>query len=170
MCADCFQRAFGAFEAKQKPLSSAVQQQAMQTENKPIAAHFSVIQLLNLALIKTLPFIDLSQENPVPGSLTSLVLSHRGLIFELVKSDPLNNAITTTEASGSPFDLRLSRSRAVKFQRMSTGPDHDARWTVFGQAFRALHGMNPKSLRRKDKLYNAHFMGEFSQDAGGPYR
>jgi hypothetical protein len=44
--------------------------------------------------------------------------------------------------------------------------DHEGRFTVFSQAFRQMHTMNPSLLRRKDKLYTATFMGERSHDAG----
>lgn len=33
-----------------------------------------------------------------------------------------------------------------------------------------MHNMHPRGLRTHSKLYNCVFMGERSQDAGGPYR
>lgn len=33
-----------------------------------------------------------------------------------------------------------------------------------------MNGMHPRGLRTHSKLYNCVFMGERSQDAGGPYR
>lgn len=33
-----------------------------------------------------------------------------------------------------------------------------------------MNTMHPRSLRTHSKLYNCVFMGERSQDAGGPYR
>ena len=33
-----------------------------------------------------------------------------------------------------------------------------------------MHAKPPRDLRKKDKLYNCVFLGERSQDAGGPYR
>lgn len=33
-----------------------------------------------------------------------------------------------------------------------------------------MNGMHPRNLRTHSKLYNCVFMGERSQDAGGPYR
>ena len=38
------------------------------------------------------------------------------------------------------------------------------------QAFRAIHGREPSSLRRRDQLWKVMLAGERAQDAGGPYR
>lgn len=171
MCARCWGRVTAAFDARKKPLSSTMQQQAVQAENKPIAARFSLLQLLNITLKKTLPFIDLSLATPAKGSLCQLLLQHRGLVFAVVKEDPIDKALSATQGSGARFDLRLSRSRAAKFLRTSDGrPDNDAQYAVFSQAFRVIHSMPVSTLRRSDQLYNTLFMGEFAQDAGGPYR
>merc|ERR1711871_1664474 len=48
--------------------------------------------------------------------------------------------------------------------------DSQAWWTVFSQAFRTLHPMNPERFRHGNRLYSVTLMGEFAQDAGGPYR
>lgn len=37
-------------------------------------------------------------------------------------------------------------------------------------SFLQMHNMHPRGLRTHSKLYNCVFMGERSQDAGGPYR
>lgn len=138
-------------------------------DHKPINAHFTIIQLLNLALAKALPFIDLSQEKKVPGSLAYLLCKYRGLIFDLIKNEPFNRSLSATSTSSCQFDLLLSRPRARKFAQ-SGQTDHDAKYTVFAQAFRVIHPMDPKGLRRDGQLYNTKFMGEYAQDAGGPYR
>jgi E3 ubiquitin-protein ligase HERC2 len=97
-------------------------------------------------------------------------LSHcRGLLYTTLKQPLWEEALTSTcVGSGAPvMDLKLSKSRAAKFYHVV---DHDARSTVFSQAFRQLHSVAPRSLRRADKLYNVLWMGERSHDAGGPYR
>lgn len=139
--------------------------------DRPIAAQFSVLQLLNELFIHALPFADLSQTSPVPGSFAHLVLKYRGLIYETVKMFPINSAIEATAATGgsSQFDLEISRSRARKHLQLGL-PDKDARFTVFAQAFRVMHVLPPVKLRRSDKLYSTKFMGEHAVDGGGPYR
>ena len=150
---------------KASPQHNAV----LHVENKPIAAHYAVIQLLNILLLKTLPFIDLSASEPIPGSLTYLLLQHRGLLFESIKSEPFNKALELTQTSGGSPDLMLSRSRARKHANSGLC-DSDARFSTFGQAFRQLHHLPATTFRRTDRIYTTKFMGEHAQDAGGPYR
>ena len=57
----------------------------------------------------------------------------------------------------------------MKFSRAGV-PDYDGRFMTFSQAFRAIHPLHPSVLRRSGQLYNTIFLGEHSQDVGGPYR
>ncbi len=140
------------------------------SKNRPILAHFHVIQLLNQLLIVTIPFVNLADPTPVVGSLTHLVLKYRGLFYEVAKMGPISSALDVTAATTSTqFDLNISRSRARKHAQ-SGQPDRDARYSVYAQAFRVMHGMPPSRLRRSDKLYSTKFMGEHAVDGGGPYR
>lgn len=172
MCHVCFERCEAEFHAKRsRPTQDMLREVAQKSSaEKPIQAHFAVLQLLNQLFQAALPFTDLSLSSPVPGSLAYLSKKHRGLIFEAVKMAPITSALDATAAtSSSTFDLTLSRSRARKHQQAGL-PDRDARFTVFAQAFRVIHGMPPARLRRADKLYNTKFMGEHAVDGGGPYR
>lgn len=140
------------------------------SKNRPILAHFHVIQLLNQLLIATIPFVNLADPSPVVGSLAHLLLKYRGLMYETTKMSPISSALDVTAATTSTqFDLNISRSRARKHAQ-SGQPDRDARYSVYAQAFRVMHGMPPSRLRRSDKLYSTKFMGEHAVDGGGPYR
>ena len=44
------------------------------------------------------------------------------------------------------------------------------RGTVFGQTWRALRAVDPRSLRQIDRAWHVRFSGEAAVDAGGPYR
>ncbi len=139
------------------------------TELKPAEALFNIVIFLNFLLRKSLPFIDLSAKTILPGTITQLLLDNRDLIFEVVKRNPFDNALSQSEMRSGQFELRLNRVKATKFA--NTGKvDTEGRWSVFSQAFRQIHVMKPASLRRGDKLYTVMLLGERAQDAGGPYR
>lgn len=78
--------------------------------------------------------------------------------------------INATNSNSGTFELVLSRSRAIKYAALGKSPDREGSWSVFGQAFRAIHPLHPTVLRRADRLYSTKFMGEHAIDAGGPYR
>lgn len=150
-------------------IAQRLRQSVLNVDASPIEALFGLLQLLNHAVIKALPLIDLTRNDKIPGTLSQLISSNRDLIFETVKKMPFDEAVTSTTGTGSQFELYLSRFRARK-NATAGKVDADGRWSVFSQAFRVIHPMNPSILRRSDKLYNTKFMGEHAQDAGGPYR
>ncbi|CAM9672779.1 unnamed protein product [Choristocarpus tenellus] len=104
-------------------------------------------------------------------SAVALLLSCRGLVFRCVKEPVWEAALNATKSNGhnGTFDLYLSRPKAARHIHVGE-VDLEGRWSVFGQAFRQIHVMHPRCLRTNAKLYNCVFMGEHSQDAGGPYR
>lgn len=174
MCGTCWDRCEAAYHRSRKPTDAFIAQHLQKgagSSDRPIIAQFSLLQLLNQLLIHALPFADLCQTTPVVGSFAHLVLKYRGLVYESVKQHTVSGAIETTAAPGSSsqFDMEISRSRARKHLQSGL-PDKDARYTVYAQAFRVMHGMQPVKLRRADKLYNTKFMGEHAVDGGGPYR
>jgi E3 ubiquitin-protein ligase HERC2 len=162
-------------------------------EDKPTVSYlehrYQLLQLFNGELVKCLEQIDLVGQADVlddyhvsplqrPGGVVSqrtqtirdLLSSGRGFIFYSIKKKYQARALEKTETAGSSkFELVLSRSRAAKFK--SRGEvDHDGRWSVFGQAFRKVHGMPPSVLRRSNQLWDTILASERAQDAGGPYR
>ncbi|RYH29970.1 hypothetical protein EON65_06690 [archaeon] len=165
ICQRCWDRIHSAGAAD----ISQVTKQLLTADASPIASQYIILQLLNVALVKSLPFIDLTKANQHPSSLASLVSQNRDLILEVVKSSPFQDTLSQTMASGGSFELRLSRVKA-KRQSNNHKVDTEGRWSVFAQAFRVMHYMAPKTLRRTDRLYSTKFLGEHAQDAGGPYR
>jgi len=110
--------------------------------------------------------------SPSIASLSELLRALRGLVLEDVKLEPFTKALAATNQTGNSsrsLDLLISRSRARKHQQAGM-TDSEGRWSVFGQAFRALHGRPPSVLRRANQIYNTKFMGEHAIDVGGPYR
>jgi hypothetical protein len=131
-------------------------------------ARFTLVQILNGFLKDVLSLIDLTMLDK-PWSIASLLSRCRGLIFTLLKDPIWAAALEATQGQGSEFELRLSRSRAMKFASQGK-VDNEGRFMMFSQAFRQIHPMDPTTLRRSNKLYKCTFMGERSHDAGGPYR
>ena len=132
------------------------------------ACRFAMLQQLNRAVQEVVLLIDLSSIDR-PWSVAHLLSRCRGLVYHSVKAPCWRKALAATACVCTVAELHLSRSRAAKL-RASGLVDHNARATVFGQAFRALHGLPPRGFRRADKAWNVVWRGESSQDAGGPYR
>lgn len=149
------------------PVANAESAASTEVSN-PLETRFKVVQLLNKKLHLTMKFIDICMSDK-PWSIAYSLLRCRGIILEAVKLPFWEDALTASSCPGSKFELRLSRSRAIKHARTGL-PDHDARFMTFSQAFRVMHPMNPRSLRRSDQLYSTILLGLHAQDAGGPYR
>ena len=63
--------------------------------------------------------------------------------------------------------------RAIQFKKDEGLVDNNGEWTVFGVTMQKLKQENYQYLRINDtnrKAWDANFVGEGSQDAGGPYR
>jgi IS1 family transposase len=171
ICETCWKRlAPDASASDSKGFSDSLYSQMLKSEMKPSEALFNIIILLNFLVKKVLPFIDLSREDAIiPGSLTYLLMNNRDLILEVIKKISFEESLERTQATSGQFDLQINRVRAMKLAQAGK-TDDDGRWTVFSQAFRLIHVMNPSILRKTDKLYNVKLLGERAQDAGGPYR
>ena len=134
-----------------------------------LSTRFALITQLNQDLVESLDMIDLSliEES---GSIAFNLNQCRRYILPCVKNELITSALANTErSSGSQLQLVLSRMRAVRYAKKGDC-DVEGRWSVFGQAFRAIHGVPPSSLRNKERLWTVVFVGEHSIDAGGPYR
>ena len=135
----------------------------------PVVARLQLLQMLNRSLLKTLPFIDLTNTNR-SGSVASLLSRCRGLILVCLKNELWEDSIDNTKVSNvEPFELQLSRFKAAKHSKSGI-PDDDAKFTCFSQAFRQFHNMSCVGLRHSDRIYRTLFIGEKAIDAGGPYR
>ena len=139
------------------------------TSGTSLEERFEMIKQINSDFNDCQDMINLCPDESSVYSLASLVCQFREYLFSKSKSDLFNNAFQRSQVAGSSFELTISRSRALKF---STRGDCDVegRWSVFGQVFRAVHGMPASCLRRTDQLWKVLLAGERAQDAGGPYR
>ena len=138
--------------------------------HSPLDMRWRIVQTLNRYLRRgTMKCFNLNDYKKL-GSMSYLLCKYRSLIWLGTTQDLASAALNGTRTSSyNQFGLAVSRSRAKK--HINAGEcDHNARFTIFGQAFRIIHPMPPSSLRRENKLYEVTFMGEYAQDAGGPYR
>jgi E3 ubiquitin-protein ligase HERC2 len=126
-----------------------------------------VLQRLNKALLVAIPYFDLCSMD-TPGTLSHLLCSFRGLIFHCTKDRYWKEALDRTQTNSDKFTVNLSRSRAAKHAQTGV-PDNEGKMMVFSQAFRQIHSLPPSRLRRSGQLYSTVFMGEHSNDYGGPY-
>ena len=140
-----------------------------------LSARVAVIQTFNAELVRCIDLIDFSTMTThglggAARTMGTLLRKARSLVFSSVKSPIVEGAITKSEIQNvTRFELLISRPRAARFA--SRGEcDVEGRWSVFGQVFRALHGMAPSTFRKTTALWDTVFAGERAQDAGGPYR
>jgi hypothetical protein len=141
---------------------------------------YDIIKLLNAELVNCLELIDLQQLNRLPTvptvtikskrsshysrsrrSLPELLSLCRNYIFSWLKDPIILKSVqsSATEQSSSKFEMVISRSKAVKHAAAGEC-DVDGRWSVFGQVFRRVHGMNASVLRRSGQLWDTVFAGE----------
>lgn len=150
-------------------LSLQSQKSLLEPDNSIIACHFKILILINIQLMEAFPFIDLAQKDPFPGSLAFYIFKYKTLIFNKVKESPFQLGISKSTTKSSSFEIQISRPKALQKSRRNE-VDNEAQWSVFAQAFRQIHSKNSSALRIQGQLYNTTFLGEYSQDAGGPYR
>ena len=99
-----------------------------------------------------LPFIDLLQFRR-KGSIASLVAKGRGLLVSSARMPLWDAGVAASTGSGGSSSLNLNHLQALELENRGE-VDVGARITVFAQAFRVLHFMSPRALRRPGQLYS----------------
>lgn len=143
---------------------------------------------------------DMKENNSVRSMddlrIGSLVARYRSLMLEGQKQHWLEDALQQSERQAAEQEQQSQRSgggfgrggfgsgnsnnrhtpmltiaRFRVWERVERGEtDSQAQWTAFGCAFRLLHTLPISHLCRSSPLYKVKFEGEYSVDAGGPYR
>lgn len=135
----------------------------------PVISRLKLLQMLNNSIESSLPFIDLSGASK-PGTIAYLLSSCRSIIISSIKSTIWDRAIDETQTyTGEPFKLQLSHFLSAKYSK-SGKADDDALHTCFSQAFRQIHNMPPRILRRNSQIYETVLEGENPVADGGSYR
>jgi hypothetical protein len=150
-----------------KPASSVAVQDSCGKEVSPLEDRFNIINQLNANFLECQSIINLGGDEEA-FAIGTLVSRFRDYLFERSKAEVYTTSLQSSQVAGQAFELTLSRSKAMRFG--SRGQvDSEGRWSIFGQVFRAVHGLDASVLRRSD-LWKVLLAGERAQDAGGPYR
>ena len=172
-------------EKKEKKLKTAITMQC----NSPISIRYLLLLAMNSCIMDCMAFFNLSKISNAADaeavceddcSLVQLLGKCRSLLLDSSRDNYCKRINElTVHNPGREFELRVSRSLALKHAPTITSangvsgggePDRQGRYAVFSQAFRRMHSMPPRNFRHSRKLYELVLMGEYSQDAGGPYR
>ncbi|RNF17898.1 putative ubiquitin-protein ligase [Trypanosoma conorhini] len=94
---------------------------------------------------------------------TKLFLECRGLLFASLRNDIVDDILRVTNVRAEHLRVSINRlkARANKGSWMST---------VFGQTFSLLADQHPRAFRTNKRLWGVVFLGEGSEDVGGPFR
>ena len=65
-------------------------------------------------------------------------------------------------------NIKLHRARAILLKNKGR-VDVNGTLSVFGQLYQRMKSAPPTSLRARERIFCTEFVGEGSQDAGGPY-
>ena len=135
-----------------------------------ISQRLEWIRTFNASLVKALPLLDLAFDDEGGTVDTSIVrdlseCSH--LILDVVKKPMWEDALECTRTEEGQFEVMLDYGRALAHRQFV---DLHGRFTIFGQAFRAMNPMPPSRLRMRGQLYRATLRGMRAHDDGGPYR
>jgi hypothetical protein len=123
-----------------------------------IETRFDVILQFNRGFLSCDSLIDLSQVEK-KYSMAYKISRCRKLLLARSKENLLKQGFNATESKTSRFELVLSRPRAAKYAAKGLC-DKEGRWSVFGQAFRAIQGKDPSCLRQKTQLWDVVFAGK----------
>jgi E3 ubiquitin-protein ligase HERC2 len=136
-----------------------------------IKSRFVVLQHFNMVLGRVLSLVDLSRGDS-DSHISALIRLNRGLIFSSVKDRLLSQALDMTSVSnGGCGEVRIDRFKSARLKEKN-GVDSKAKRTAFGQIYQQVHS-NASSvfrLRKSERAWKVTFVGEFSDDYGGPYR
>lgn len=125
---------------------------------------FALLQRFNMLLAHIAPLVHTGPAAQGPDTLGGRICRLRGLIFLEVKQGMLHRYAAATVTDADIVAVQLNRLRAV------SKPVADGSHTVFAQLHDQLSRVRPRVLCRHDKACRVNFVGEASDDHGGPYR
>lgn len=150
----------------QSPLQRLLDSSAKPTAK--IEARFGLLQILNHAVERVIPFIDMNTIDDT-STFAGALAACRGILFQALKSALWEGAITATKGGGS-LSIAFNRPKAANFAARGTGPDVTAEYSCFGQLYQQMLPKRSSHFRHHGRMFSTTFVGEGAQDAGGPYR
>ena len=133
-----------------------------------LASRFEFIKRLNEDFKACCEVINFNQTDKF-FSIASLLAKNRSFLLYIVKSELFGTSLSKSIGSGDIGEVVIQRAKALKYTAKGDC-DVEGRWSIFGQAFRILHGKPVAAFRRSDQLFKVLFAGERGHDAGGLYR
>jgi len=125
------------------------------------------IRSFNSSIAAALPLMDLSFENDSTTEVVRDLSECSHLILGALKRPMWEDALELTRTEEGQFEVVLDYGKALAHRQFV---DVHGRFSIFGQAFRAMNSMPPSRLRGKGQLYRATLRGMRAHDDGGPYR
>lgn len=138
-------------------------------ESVPTAAvHEGIRHVLsfNGAMGQLHPFVDPAWASQ-SWSMSSSAYALRALLRHQEKVATLTTVLAASETSGGRLSIMFNRAKAGSIATQANGTGEG---TMFHQALVYLSDKPASALRKRDRVWEANFAGEGSQDAGGPYR
>lgn len=143
--------------------------QLRDTNVRAIRYRFIALKLLNRKVSRVLhllSFDDLSEFGS-DQRLSELISKGRNRIFHSVKMDAWNHSVHNSLIEINPISMHLNRHLAAEESNLS---EQSAYNSLFNQAFKQAHAINPRVLSRKGGAWKITFVGESADDYGGPFR
>lgn len=134
--------------------------------SQPVArcTRFALLQRFNALLLHIAPLVHTGPAGQGGDTLGGRLCRLRGLVFLEVKQGLLQRYAAATVTDADLVAVQLNRLRAM------SKPAADGAHTVFAQLHAQLRRVRPRVLCRHDKACRVNFVGEASDDHGGPYR
>jgi hypothetical protein len=132
---------------------------------------FVFLQFLNRIAMKVLPLVNFSYAD-ADSKVAYLFRKYRFVLFQSLKEKFWTIALELSSNSSSGCgEVRIDRFRASNL-RESGKIDHRAKKTVFGQLYNQIGNKEVSSfrIRKNERAWKTIFLGEYSDDFGGPYR
>jgi len=135
-----------------------------------ITQRWLLLKSFNQEVEKLLPYAHTGW-SAEPHTLGARLMALRKLVLVEVKRRLWDEALpagpTDDGVVKSGHVISLNRFEAEAARADTANTRHK---TLFGQAFAELHHLPPKILRRRDRAFKVKFIGEGSDDYGGPFR
>eukprot|EP01083_Nonionella_stella_P252110 869052_1 len=145
------------------------------TDSKVLSMRFALICAFNRTVAPYFGLIDLSRSQD-KTNIAGVICEHADLIFFKTKSEFLFGRVflpyTQIEAENE-YEFSVSRAKASTSLERNLSVDVCVQNSLLGQIQKQFAKEQPycfRAFKENNRCYRIKFMGEGSEDAGGPYR
>nr|CCC51780.1 putative ubiquitin-protein ligase, fragment [Trypanosoma vivax Y486] len=122
---------------------------------------YQVLVAFSRVAQSVLPFLHLDTRHP--NITTKLFLACRTFIFASIRNELVDDIVRETNVRCEHFRISINRMKARAKNNTWTS-------SVFGQTFSLVADQNPRIFRTNKRFWSVMFLGEGSEDVGGPFR